>query len=651
MKRVIIGAWLLGMMPMVWANDLAEVQNASQSVYRVWLGIPLPTGFVKQTDGSHIQALQNRHFAEQVPLKGLNLKHKKSGKVKELKGKGILFEHSGQFYLLVASGSAYAVSKQGHLVSNAKLADNSASTDVMFVDEGGMRDMGANGGQAEVFVLTKQPASALVLHTAKPLARDVKQDLAILHAPNLPTTPLKLADSQFAKPADRVFALGAEGNFDHLTGKQDAIDRLDYTSSVAHEGKLDKRITEKQVHSWLHNANVSGSMSGGALVNQCGQVLGTNQADDGNNQAGKAIDVGEVLPMLRKHSIAVEVYQGRCGGVVAKAENLADGAERVVKAAQHNPRGWLTVLALGILTLVSAFVAWRLFWWTWRKRRAVSSQRPVAAQTPVAPVSPVSPAPASPPPVSANNPIYSAASAAARVFGNEPSRTFNKEVPPTYQDKIQGATLLPLTGSLKSIQLLGRPMIVGRQNNCDVVLDNPKISRQHAKLWLDNGVVYVEDLKSTNGTLVNGVSISSITRLHDGDILQFTHDESVARFRLPEQLAAVPRTHADFMLQHPVWELRPLQSHLPPIQITSGRSVNVGRAPDNDVVIAAQVVSWKHATLWLDEQGGLMLKDNNSTNGTFVDNTHQRITQTHLHIGQTVYFAESQTAYRVLQQS
>jgi DNA-directed RNA polymerase subunit RPC12/RpoP len=42
---------------------------------------------------------------------------------------------------------------------------------------------------------------------------------------------------------------------------------------------------------------------------------------------------------------------------------------------------------------------------------------------------------------------------------------------------------------------------IGR-SDCDVVLDDPEISRRHARVVLESGVAVLEDLGSTNGTFV-----------------------------------------------------------------------------------------------------------------------------------------------------
>lgn len=621
----------------VFAESVPDVQQAAKSVYRVWLGIPLPTGFVKQTDGSHIQALQTRQFAEQVPLKGMSLLQKKSGKLKPLSGEGILFQHAGNYYLLVASGSAYAVSDKGHLVTNAKLADNTGSTEAVFVDESGLRDMGANGGQAQAFVLTqKTNSTALDLQPVKQIVRDVDSDLAVVQADNLPTKGLKLADAQFAKPAERVFALGAEGEFDQLSGKQGAIDRVDYAVAIASEGKLDKRVKQNNVNLWLHNAPISGSQTGGALVNQCGQVLGTNQLGEvaGDSQA---IDAGLLLPMLRKHSIPFQQYQGRCGGVVAKAENIADGAERVVQAAQHNPRGWLTVLGLGVLTLMACGIAWRLLMGILRKRS--SGQRRVSALAQQVNQTPVSPPP------QPNYPNQAAVSPPAQTSYPHAA----PQSPRTVLDT--GAmTLTAVSGSLNAFSLPhNRPIIIGRNPQCDVVLSHPKMSGQHAKLWLEHGVVWVQDLNSTNGTFINDVRIQTPSRLNAGDVLQFTGDNSVASFRLPDSPRTELHQNTQLHINTPRLAaiLQPLDANLPHVEIPVSGSVNLGRAPDNDVVIAVPQVSGKHCRVSADAKGILTIQDLNSTNGTFVNQLNQRVSQATLQTGDMIYLADQNTAYRV----
>jgi hypothetical protein len=71
------------------------------------------------------------------------------------------------------------------------------------------------------------------------------------------------------------------------------------------------------------------------------------------------------------------------------------------------------------------------------------------------------------------------------------------------------------------------PWTVGRSQENDIVIPDPNVSRKHARLSrADNGYV-VEDLGSTNGTLLDGAPIDR-ERIESGDELTF--GESTARF-------------------------------------------------------------------------------------------------------------------------
>ena len=48
---------------------------------------------------------------------------------------------------------------------------------------------------------------------------------------------------------------------------------------------------------------------------------------------------------------------------------------------------------------------------------------------------------------------------------------------------------------------------IGRRTTCDIAIDHPAISGTHAVIYLENNAHVVEDLDSTNGTLVNGVAV------------------------------------------------------------------------------------------------------------------------------------------------
>ncbi len=61
-----------------------------------------------------------------------------------------------------------------------------------------------------------------------------------------------------------------------------------------------------------------------------------------------------------------------------------------------------------------------------------------------------------------------------------------------------------------------REIIVGRGSEFDMVLDEDMVSRRHAKIATYHGQIVLQDLKSTNGTFVNGERVT-VARLQIGD--------------------------------------------------------------------------------------------------------------------------------------
>ena len=59
-------------------------------------------------------------------------------------------------------------------------------------------------------------------------------------------------------------------------------------------------------------------------------------------------------------------------------------------------------------------------------------------------------------------------------------------------------------GFLKKYPLREREFIVGRSPRCDLIVENELFSRQHLRCVAEEGGLAIEDLKSTNGTYVNG---------------------------------------------------------------------------------------------------------------------------------------------------
>lgn len=60
-------------------------------------------------------------------------------------------------------------------------------------------------------------------------------------------------------------------------------------------------------------------------------------------------------------------------------------------------------------------------------------------------------------------------------------------------------------------------IIIGRGDNCNIIVNDPSVSRNHMKIFKVDKVFYAEDLGSTNRTYVNEDEITGIQRLENGD--------------------------------------------------------------------------------------------------------------------------------------
>lgn len=82
-------------------------------------------------------------------------------------------------------------------------------------------------------------------------------------------------------------------------------------------------------------------------------------------------------------------------------------------------------------------------------------------------------------------------------------KCFNENQPNAVFCKNCGTRIDSFTQPLSS-----NTITIGRAPDNNISINGSGISGKHAKIYLENGQVYIEDLNSTNGTFVNGTMIS-----------------------------------------------------------------------------------------------------------------------------------------------
>jgi pSer/pThr/pTyr-binding forkhead associated (FHA) protein len=114
-------------------------------------------------------------------------------------------------------------------------------------------------------------------------------------------------------------------------------------------------------------------------------------------------------------------------------------------------------------------------------------------------------------------------------------------------------------------ELIGDVITIGRAPSNDVVIDDPTVSAQHASLTKLPSGYRLKDLGSTNGTQINGVSITEAD-LRDRTEIRFGHVTGVFR-----EATASPTQTTDC-------EVSGEQNHPAEIQVPGTQSIFCPRA-------------------------------------------------------------------------
>lgn len=122
---------------------------------------------------------------------------------------------------------------------------------------------------------------------------------------------------------------------------------------------------------------------------------------------------------------------------------------------------------------------------------------------------------------------------------------------------------------------IGKMAILGRLPTCDVVLPEPRCSRQHARIQFDatGGRHAITDLNTPNGTRVNDKRISGIVLLNPGDRIGI--GTLVLRY---ESRASSPGAMAETRIAPPPGQPSP-DPHADTVEVPPSRPPQAGRPP------------------------------------------------------------------------
>ena len=202
-----------------------------------------------------------------------------------------------------------------------------------------------------------------------------------------------------------------------------------------------------------------------------------------------------------------------------------------------------------------------------------------------------------------------------------------------------------LVEEAREIPLTSSELVIGRDAQADVIIASPLISRRHACIYRENGQYLVKDLGSTNHTFLNGRQLEDARPLQPGDSIRLgaaihltfsappntdlTQLESVSATR--EEARPLGQSATLLAQDRP-----PVEASEPPLLVLStagaeprtirlsGDRLRLGRAPDNDIIIASPIVSAHHAVLEREAGGYRLRVEPEATNPIYHNGTPLR---------------------------
>jgi pSer/pThr/pTyr-binding forkhead associated (FHA) protein len=180
---------------------------------------------------------------------------------------------------------------------------------------------------------------------------------------------------------------------------------------------------------------------------------------------------------------------------------------------------------------------------------------------------------------------------------------------------------------------------IGRLSECEIKLDQPNVSRQHAFIKRERDRVLIMDNRSGNGTFVNGKRITRAA-LRDGDQVRIgAHTMRVtigAAEAPPDERPTRPDSLSRFLIEDRTGATRRLEF--------AGHSLTIGRGEKCQLALDDAQISRTQAKLRF-RNGRFELKDAGSVNGTYLNG--RRVNEAEIQSGDCIEMGDLLLAARV----
>ncbi len=166
--------------------------------------------------------------------------------------------------------------------------------------------------------------------------------------------------------------------------------------------------------------------------------------------------------------------------------------------------------------------------------------------------------------------------------------------------------------------------VIGRAPDCDVVLDESYISRHHAKITLESGKYYIEDLGSRIGTTLNGAQAARKELAFGDEIslgeirITFVEPTGAGKGSAVQDGGEAAAT----MVMGMGTKKFKLVAYGPDKEFqeftVTGEEKIIGRHEEAQIRLNDGLISRRHAKIW-EENGHIYIEDMGSNNGTLVN--------------------------------
>ncbi len=185
----------------------------------------------------------------------------------------------------------------------------------------------------------------------------------------------------------------------------------------------------------------------------------------------------------------------------------------------------------------------------------------------------------------------------------------------------------------------------GRLSDNQVQLKVPEASRHHCRFFQEKGSWFVEDLGSSNGTLVNGRKVSKF-ELQDGDVISI--GAASMRFMESDAAAAEPSLESwgddEISLEQHVFLILGCAGRSGEVVKITGDKATVGRRSKHTLSVSEASVSNDHAEI-VKKGADWVVRDLGSSNGTFVDG--DKVTERVLASGCVITFGAAPVTFGI----